>query len=73
MQDTFQNTYMVFTKPGVDIREDDLILVVDQDGNAQFPLSRIQDSDDIFAGIGTRKPHHVQMRAYVERGPASAV
>lgn len=66
-RDVFLTQNVIFTMPGIDIREDDAVRVLDENGAELLPMSKI-DSKDFSPGLaGT---HHWEIKIITMTGPS---
>jgi hypothetical protein len=65
--DVFEALHTVFLKPGVDVREDDAVTVVDPvTGETVVPISKVKVKNVVYDGDG---PHHIELVVMAQRGP----
>lgn len=65
-RDVFLTQNVIFTMPGIDIREDDAVRVLDETGAELLPMSKI-DSKDFATDLSTT--HHWEIKIITMTGP----
>ena len=64
--DVFARVWEMFTDLDADIREDDAVRVLGQDGTVLVTVAKIKDAETVFDGTG---PHHKEFMVWEHTGP----
>ena len=67
--DVFEKPWMIFTETSADIYEDDIVRVVDADGNELLDKSAITYAETVYDGAGA---HHKEFTIIEQSGPNPA-